>query len=68
MTVRKPVRQRRLLAIERRLAGLEKTIELAMQMRVQHALMTSTLARLIGENDRLRENIGQLTESLYGHK
>lgn len=65
----KTVRHRRLLAIERRLAIIEQKLlgELAAAReevatsRVRMALGTATVARLIGENDRLRENLRRVS-------
>lgn len=66
MTItRKPVRQRRLLAIERRLTAIEAAFQIDVasaweevaKLRIQNALLAGTTNRLIGENDRLRLNL-----------
>jgi hypothetical protein len=68
MTPKNPVKHRRLLSIQRRLTAIEtRQQEEILQLReeltnlkVARALMAGTIARLIGENDRLRLNARKL--------
>lgn len=58
----KPVtsKHQRLLAIERRLAKIESLLPEAVKLRVDNALLASTVTRLIGENDALKRNVAAL--------
>jgi hypothetical protein len=57
-------KHQRLLAIERELRLLRQALPDAVTLRVANALLTATLARVIGENDALRRNVETLRHRL----
>lgn len=50
-------RHKRLAALERAVRTLAKAMPEVVALKVQNALLVATVARLVGENDRLREHV-----------
>jgi hypothetical protein len=57
---------KRLQSLEREVRLMRKDFAAAINAKVQNALMAATIARLIGENDRLRERAGMAKVDAVG--